>query len=442
MKYYIIAGEASGDLHGSNLMKGIYAQDSTAQIRFWGGDCMEEVWNKHMKSFHSDSFSHDSDTHLEEERASHEQPAQSIFAADSIHKKAGVNIQDPDAADECGTGLVRHYKDGAVMGFVEVLAKAGRLLKNVDFCKKDILAWQPDVVILIDYPGFNFKIAEFAHKEGFKVFYYIAPKVWASREGRIRKLKKYVDKLYIVFPFEKPYFDAKGIDYIYKGNPLVDAVDSSQAMNESREDFLNRTRLEDRPIIAMLAGSRKAEISTMMPVFTEFAAKMHALPQYKNHQFLIAGAPARSIEDYSSWLNPENSRYVKVLFGETQSIIRHAEAGVINSGTASLETALFGTPQVVGYIINPLTYWLAKRIIKVKYISLGNLIVDRPAFKEFIQHDCNADALVTEVRELIENNDRRSAMQKEYSEIRNLLGGRGASAAVAKSMIEELRNIQ
>lgn len=442
MKYYIIAGEASGDLHGSNLMKGIYAQDSTAQIRFWGGDCMEEVWNKHVKSFHSDNFSHDSDTHLEEERASHEQPAQSTFAADSIHKKVGGDIQDPDAADECGTGLVRHYKDGAVMGFVEVLAKAGRLLKNVDFCKKDILAWQPDVVILIDYPGFNFKIAEFAHKAGFKVFYYIAPKVWASREGRIRKLKKYVDKLYIVFPFEKPYFDAKGIDYIYKGNPLVDAVDSSQAMNESREDFLNRTRLEDRPIIAMLAGSRKAEISTMMPVLTEFAAKMHALPQYKNHQFLIAGAPARSIEDYSSWLNQENSRYVKVLFGETQSIIRHAEAGVINSGTASLETALFGTPQVVGYIINPLTYWLAKRIIKVKYISLGNLIVDRPAFKEFIQHDCNADALVTEVRELIENNDRRSAMQKEYSEIRNLLGGTGASAAVAKSMIEELRNIQ
>ena len=442
MKYYIIAGEASGDLHGSNLMKGIYAQDSTAQIRFWGGDCMEEVWNKHMKSFHSDSFSQDSDTHLEEERASHEQPAQSTFAADSIHKKAGVNIQDPDAADECGTGLVRHYKDGAVMGFVEVLAKTGRLLKNVDFCKKDILAWQPDAVILIDYPGFNFKIAEFAHKAGFKVFYYIAPKVWASREGRIRKLKKYVDRLYIVFPFEKPYFDAKGIDYIYKGNPLVDAVDSSQAMNESREDFLNRTRLEDRPIIAMLAGSRKAEISTMMPVLTEFAAKMHALPQYKNHQFLIAGAPARSIEDYSTWLNQENSHYIKVLFGETQSIIRHAEAGVINSGTASLETALFGTPQVVGYIINPLTYWLAKRIIKVKYISLGNLIVDRPAFKEFIQHDCNADALVTEVRELIENNDRRSAMQKEYSEIRNLLGGTGASAAVAKSMIEELRNIQ
>lgn len=392
MKYYIIAGEASGDLHGSNLMKGIYTQDPTAQIRFWGGDAMNSVW------------------------------------------AASQNPTHP----ELSTGLVRHYREGAVMGFVEVLAKAGRLLKNVDFCKKDILAWQPDVVILIDYPGFNFKIAEFAHKAGFKVFYYIAPKVWASREGRIRKLKKYVDKLYIVFPFEKPYFDAKGIDYIYKGNPLVDAVDGSQAMNESRGEFFNRAGIEDRPVIAMLAGSRKAEISTMMPVLTEFAAKMHELPQYKHYQFLIAGAPARSMDDYSSWLNEDNSRYIKVLFGETQSIIRHAEAGVINSGTASLETALFSTPQVVGYIINPLTYWLAKKIIKVKYISLGNLIVDRLAFKEFIQHDCNADALVTEVRELIENNDRRTAMLNEYAQIRNLLGGSGASAAVAKSMIEEL----
>ena len=381
MKYYIIAGEASGDLHGSNLMKGIYAEDPEAQIRFWGGDLM---------------------------------------------------------AAAAGHAPVRHYKEGAVMGFVEVLAKAGRLLKNVDFCKKDILAWQPDVVILIDYPGFNFKIAEFAHKAGFKVFYYIAPKVWASREGRIRKLKKYVDKLYIVFPFEKPYFDAKGIEYIYKGNPLVDAVDNSRAMLETRADFLQRTGLEDRPIIAMLAGSRKAEISTMMPVLTEFAAKMHALPQYSDHQFLIAGAPARSIGDYSAWLNEENSKYIKILFGETQSIIRNAQAGVINSGTASLETALFGTPQVVGYIINPLTYWIAKKIIKVKYISLGNLIVHRLAFKEFIQDDCNADALVAEICDLIENKERRQAMMDEYTEIRNLLGGSGASAAVAKAMIEEL----
>ena len=388
MKYYIIAGEASGDLHGSNLMKGIYAEDPQAEIRFWGGDLMLNVYN---------------------------------------------------ASEGTGTGLVRHYKEGAVMGFVEVLAKAGKLLKNVKFCKEDILAWKPDVVILIDYPGFNFKIAEFAHKAGFKVFYYIAPKVWASRESRIKKLKAYVDKLFIVFPFEKPYFDAKGVEYIYKGNPLVDAVDGSPAMLETRQDFLERTGLEDKPIIAMLAGSRKGEISTMMPVLTEFAGKMHSLAKYSGYQFLIAGAPSRTMKDYEPWLNDENRKYIKVLFGETQSIIRHAEAGVINSGTASLETALFGTPQVVGYITNPLTYRIAKKIVKIKYISLGNLIIDRLAFKEFIQDECNSEALVTEIRELIENQERKTKMLADYADIRNALGGTGASSAVAKAMIEELK---
>lgn len=381
MKYYIIAGEASGDLHGSNLMKGIYAEEPQADIRFWGGDSMLSV----------------------------------------------------------GGSLVRHYKEGAVMGFVEVLAKAGKLLNNVRFCKKDIMNWNPDVVILIDYPGFNFKIAEFAHKAGYKVFYYIAPKVWASREGRIRKLKKYVDKLFIVFPFEIPYFDSKGIEYIYKGNPLVDAIDGSKAMQESREDFLKCNALDSRPHIAMLAGSRKGEISTMMPVLTEFAAKMHALPQYKDHQFLIAGAPSRTMADYSPWLTEENKEYIKILFGETQSIIRHAEAAVVNSGTASLETVLLNTPQVVGYITSPITYWIARKIVKIRYISLGNLTIDRLAFKEFIQNDCNSDTLVTEVRDLIENKDRRDAMFSDYSDIRNALGGSGASAAVAKAMIDELQ---
>ena len=383
MRYYIIAGEASGDLHGSNLMKGLYAEDPQAEIRFWGGDLMSGV------SGHS--------------------------------------------------GLVRHYKEGAVMGFVEVLAKAGKLLNNVSFCKKDILEWKPDVVILIDYPGFNFKIAEFAHKAGFKVFYYIAPKVWASREGRIRKLKAYVDKLFIVFPFEKPYFEAKGIDYIYKGNPLVDAVDGSKAMAESRSDFMQRNGLPDGPYIAMLAGSRKAEISTMMPVLTEFASRMKALPQYAGYRFIIAGAPARTMKDYEQWLNEDNKAYLTVLFGETQSIIRHAEAAVVNSGTASLETVLFNTPQVVGYITNPITYWVARKIVKIRYISLGNLIVDRLAFREFIQDDCNPDMLLTEIRALIEDKEYRERMLSDYADIRQALGGSGASAAVARSMIDLLR---
>ena len=381
MKYYIIAGEASGDLHGSNLMKGIYAEDPQADIRFWGGDLMKSV----------------------------------------------------------GGELVRHYKEGAIIGFVEVFVKARMLLGNVSFCKKDIKEWNPDVVILIDYPGFNFKIAEFAHKAGFKVFYYIAPKVWASREGRIKKLKAYVDKLFIVFPFEIPYFTRKGIPFVYKGNPLIDAVDGSRAMNETRVDFLKRNSLEDKPIIAMLAGSRKGEINTMMPVLTEFAAKMKSLPQYAGYQFIIGGAPARTRSDYEPWLTEENRKYIHILFGETQSVIRHAEAAVVNSGTASLETVLFNTPQVVGYIGNPLTYQIAKRIVKLKYISLGNLIIDRGAFKEFIQDDCNPDMILKEVRSLLEDQDYRSEMLSDYADIRNALGGSGASAAVAKAMLDELR---
>ena len=417
MKYYIIAGEASGDLHGSNLMKGIYAEDPQADIRFWGGDSMLSVWEVFQNN-----------------------PSHSCGAGPSPCGQGGSTVLKnlPDLTPK-GTGMVRHYKEGAVMGFVEVLAKAGKLLANVKFCKKDIKEWNPDVVILIDYPGFNFKIAKFAHKAGYKVFYYIAPKVWASREGRIRKLKKYVDKLFIVFPFEIPYFDSKGIEYIYKGNPLVDAVDGSKAMQETREDFINRNALDFKPHIAMLAGSRKGEISTMMPVLTEFAAKMHALPQYEDHQFLIAGAPSRTMADYAPWLTEGNKEYIKVLFGETQSIIRHAEAAVVNSGTASLETVLFNTRQVVGYITNPITYWLAKKIVKINYISLGNLIVNRLAFKEFIQNDCNSDALVAEVRDLIENKARRDAMLSDYADIRNVLGGSGASAAVAKAMIDELQ---
>ena len=395
MKYYIISGEASGDLHGSNLLKGIYAEDSEADVRFWGGALMNAVYRENQ------------------------------FAD-------GLCVRGD------GHGFVRDYKEGAVMGFWEIVKSAGTLLGNLKRCKDDILAFAPDVVILIDYPGFNFRIAEFAHKKGFKVFYYIAPKVWASREGRIKKLKKYVDRLYIVFPFEKEYFDRKGVSYVYKGNPLVDAIDNSEATNETREEFLQRNGLDDKPIIAMLAGSRTAEIKTMMPVLSEFAARLRTVPQYADYQFLIAGAPSRTISDYSQYLDSSDAG-VKVLFGQTQNIIRHAEAAVVNSGTASLETVLLGTPQVVGFICaSRITYLIARHIIKVRYISLGNLIVNKMAFRELIQDDCNAEALVAEVRQLIENKAYREKMLADYSEIRSALGGSGASAAVAKSMISEL----
>lgn len=385
MRYYIIAGEASGDLHGGNLMEGIYQSDPAAEIRFWGGDCMEK-------------------TFLELSRA------------------------------EDGCGLVRHYREGAVMGIADVFAKAGKLLTNLRDCKRDILGFAPDCVILIDYPGFNFKIAGFAHRKGLKVIYYIAPKVWASREGRIRKLKKYVDRLYIIFPFEIPYFKSKGVSFVYKGNPLVDAVDKSAAVLESRERFLGRCALEDRPVIALLAGSRKGEISTMMPVLMEFADRMHGIREYSGWQFLVAGAPGRSMEDYSPYLG--GREYVKVLFGETQSIVRNAEAAVVNSGTASLETALLGTPQVVGFIFGSnLTFAIAKRIVKVKFISLGNLILGHLAFRELLQKDCNAPALVEEVRRLIEDVDYRKKMLGDYALIREALGGSGASDAVASDLV-------
>ncbi len=393
MKYYIIAGEASGDLHGSNLMKGIYHEDPEAHIRFWGGDFVNEVFSE-MSEYEG----------------------------------------------ECG--LVKHYKDGAIMGFWEVFVKAGKLLGNVKFCKNDIMSWKPDVVILIDYPGFNFKIAKFAHNRGIKVFYYIAPKVWASREGRIKALKRDVDRLFIVFPFEIPYFKSKGISFIYKGNPLVDAIDSSIALTEDRQAFLQRNGLPDKPYIAMLAGSRKGEINTMMPVLAEFAKRLHRIPEYAGYMFLIAAAPARNMSDYSTYLtdeNPEEGPDIRVLFGQTQSIVKNAEAAVVNSGTASLETVLLGTPQVVGFITGNLTYAIAKRIVKVKYISLGNLIIDRLAFKELIQDECNPENILNEVKNIIENGEYRKRMLGDYAEIRQRLGGKGASRAVASAMIDILR---
>ena len=382
MKYYIIAGEASGDLHGSNLMRGLYAQDPEADIRFWGGGMMDAVYREHQQ----------------------------------------------------GSGLVTDYREGAVMGFWEVFLKAGSLLRQVRFCKQDILAWKPDVVILIDYPGFNFKIAEFAHEAGYKVFYYIAPKVWASREGRIRKLKAYVDKLFIIFPFEKTYFQEKGVSYVYAGNPLVDAVDGSPAMQESRDGFLARTGLPDAPWIAFLAGSRNQEIKRMMPRLMEFADAWHA--RHPEYRFVVAAAPSRTLQDYAPWLG--NRDYVQVVPGETYGVLRHARAAIINSGTASLEAALIGTPQVVAYRMAPLSFVIGWMIIKVKFISLANLILNRKAFTELIQFQFTVDAILKEMESLTADESRRARMLADYARVRELLGGSGASEAVAKAMTESL----
>lgn len=390
MRYYIIAGEASGDLHGSNLMKGLYQEDGTAQIRFWGGDLMDEVYRAN--------------------------------------------------ASEDGGGLVHHYREGAVMGITDVMAKAGRLLANIRSCKEDILAWKPDVVVLIDYPGFNMKIAKFAHAAGMKVFYYIAPKTWASREGRNRKLKSYVDKLFIVFPFEIPYFESRNIPFIYRGNPLLDAVDNSAAMSETRAAFLDRNGLEDKPSIAILAGSRKTEVSRTLPVAMEVADRLHGLPEYADYVFLVAGAPSRSEDEYRAIIGGRD--YVKLVFGETYGIVRHSRAAIINSGTASLEAALIGTPQVVVWSTTPFTAFIGRKVLRVfdhiKYISLGNLIADKLVFRELIQEDFTADMVCTEIRRMIEDLDYRHEMLSGYAQIRNELGGKGSSAAVARAMMEEL----
>ena len=386
MKYYIIAGEASGDLHGSNLMRGLYQEDPAADIRFWGGDLMNEVYKEH---------------------------------------------QD-------GVGLVQDYKDGAIIGFIQVALKARSYFEKFKHCFADISSWNPDVVILIDYPGFNFRVAEWAHNKGFKVYYYIAPKVWASREGRIKKLKAFVDKLFIVFPFEIPYFTKKGIDFIYKGNPLIDAIDNSVALKESREEFLRKNSLPDSPVIALMAGSRTGEISSMMPVFMEFADKMHALHEYADYQFIVAAAPSRSMSDYSKYVSGREA-YVKVVFGQSYAVLLHAVAAVVNSGTASLETALIGTPQVVAYKGAAINFVIAKQIIKIRFISLGNLILNRTCFRELLQFYFTPENVLQEVLRMIEDTEYRENMLAGYQEIRNVLGGRGASAAVAKAMIEELR---
>ena len=373
MKYYIIAGEASGDLHGSNLMKGLYARDPEAEIRFWGGDLM-------------------------------------LAAAE---KAAGTD------ASSC---LVTHYRDGAVMGLSDVLRKARKLLTNISRCKSDIVAWNPDAVVLIDYPGFNFKVAEFAHRRGYKVLYYIAPKTWASRERRNSKLKKYVDRLFIVFPFEIPYFEKKGIPFTYKGNPLIDAVDSHGFSRPCEERY-----------VALLPGSRKGEISRMMPVCMKVADKLGC-------KVLIAGAPARTAEDYEGYIGGRSN--VTLMFGRTYDILKYSEAAIVNSGTASLEAALMSVPQVVCWSTSGLTYSVAKNIIRVgdhiRFISLANLILDRGIFKELIQNDFNPENVTAEVRRLMDDAAYREKMKADYAEVREALGGKGASEAVAEAMVDYL----
>ncbi len=370
MKYYIIAGEASGDLHASNLMKAIRQKDRKAEFRFWGGDLMAQQ----------------------------------------------------------GGEPVKHYRDLAFMGFAEVLFNLRTILGNISFCKKDIINWNPDVLILVDYPGFNLRIAEFAHRKGFKVVYYISPQVWAWKRGRVKKIKKYVDEMLVILPFEKEFYARYGMKVHFVGHPLLDAL--KQEKHQPKELFLKQNNLSGKPVIALLPGSRKQEVSKMLRIM------LGVVDDFPDYQFVIAGVNSLGKDFYNQHLI-NNS--VKVLFNQTHDILFHADAALVTSGTATLETALIGTPEVVCYKGNRLSYEIAKRIIKVDYISLVNLIMERPVVKELIQHELTVSNLKAELNLLLSDKKQRQRVLSDYDELRKKLGNSGASEKAAAIITGPMR---
>ncbi|MCW3085503.1 MAG: lipid-A-disaccharide synthase [Bacteroidetes bacterium] len=365
MNYYIIAGEASGDLHASNLMKELKRADADAQFRCWGGDLMKAQ----------------------------------------------------------GAELVKHYRDLAFMGFTEVLMNLRTILGNIDVCKKDLLAHRPDVLILVDYPGFNLRIAEFAKAQGIKVFYYISPQVWAWKQSRVHKIKRVVDKMFVILPFEKEFYEKFNYHVDFVGHPLLDAV--SYFATQS----LTLSVTTEKPIIAILPGSRKQEISVMLPLMLSMQK------YYPEHQFVIAGAPSQSKAFYKTFIQNAN---VDIVYNETYPLLQKATAALVTSGTATLETALFGVPEVVCYKGGAISYMIARQLVKVKYISLVNLIMDKEIVKELIQNELNEANLKTELDKLLNPASRRQ-MLDNYTELKTKLGGAGASRNTAELMIAELK---
>lgn len=363
MKYYIIAGEASGDLHGSNLIKQLHLLDTSADIRCWGGDLMQAA----------------------------------------------------------GAHLVKHYKDLAFMGFAEVVKNLPTILKNIKFCKQDILDYKPDVLVLIDYPGFNLRIAEWAKKEGFKIVYYISPQVWAWKENRVKKMKLYIDKMLVILPFEKDYYKNKwNWDVEYVGHPLVQVIDNF------KKSAVNHPTLSNKKIIALLPGSRKQEITKKLPVMLEVSK------YFPDKQFIVAKAPGLDNEFYESFLAPYNN--VSSLSGKTYDLLMQSEAAVVTSGTATLETALFAVPEVVCYKGSNISYQIAKRLITIKYISLVNLIPDKSVVKELIQNDMTVENIKNELKDLLENPERKKQLQEDYADLRALLSQGGDASAKAAAI--------
>ena len=369
MKYYIIAGEASGDLHGSNLMRALYLEDSKADIRFWGGDLMQEV----------------------------------------------------------GGTLVKHYKLLAFMGFAEVVMNLKTILNNITFCKKDIEKFNPDVIIFIDYPGFNMRIAKWAKQKGIKTHYYIAPQIWAWKENRIKAVKRDFDKLFVILPFEKDFFEVKHdfpVDFV--GHPLIDAIHNRKKTNEVQ--FRKENNLDEKPIIAILPGSRKHEISKMLSVM------LSVVNDFTDYQFVIAGAPSQEFEFYQQFLTTKNVKFVS---NKTYDLLSISTAALVTSGTATLETALFKVPEVVCYKGGWISYQIAKRIITLKYISLVNLIMDSEVVTELIQEECNQKRIKEELSKLLETTHRNKLLAN-YDILETKLGGLGASQKTAQLIVKEL----
>lgn len=366
MKYYIIAGEASGDLHGSNLMKALKQKDSTAEFRFWGGDLM---------------------------------------------------------AQQGGT-LVKHYRDLAFMGFLEVAMNLRTILNNIKFCKEDIKNNRPDVLILVDYPGFNLRIAKFAKELGIKVVYYISPQLWAWKEGRVEIIKKYVDEMMVILPFEEDFYKKHGVHSHFVGHPLLDAISTLQ--NIDVEVFKKENNLNEKEIIALLPGSRKQEVEKMLEMM------LSVRPYFKEYQFVIAGAPSLPKEFYQNYVD-ENVHFVS---NKTYDLLRCSKAALVTSGTATLETALLNVPEVVCYRGSKISYAIAKRLVKnIKYISLVNLIMDREVVKELIQNDLNTNNLVEELKKILET-EKRTQLLIDYDLLREKLGGKGASENAADVILK------
>ena len=369
MKYYIIAGEASGDLHGSNLMKALLKEDNNAEIRFWGGDLMSNV----------------------------------------------------------GGTLVSHYKERAFMGFVEVLLNLRKILGMISFCKKDISNFHPDVIIFIDNSGFNLRIAKWAKLLGFRTNYYISPQVWASRANRVDKIKRDIDQMYVILPFEKEFYKKYHCEVTFVGHPLIDAIADKKQVDE--DTFRNEHNLSEKPIIALLPGSRKQEISKMLSVM------LSLVEDFSEYQFVIAGAPSQSFNFYTSIIG---SKEVAFIDNKTYDLLSVSYAALVTSGTATLETALFKVPQVVCYKASFISYQIAKRIITLRYISLVNLIMDREVVNELIQNNFTKKNLSKELNKILDVTH-RTELFEDYYKLEQILGGKGASENTAVSIVASLK---